>query len=159
MHHVKGSQNMEKSSKKNNPNNNKGSQSQGIGPKANRTTESSPEKLSEREAVERYTPEARLGSVESSALYANDETDSRDKDSKDERSTTRMSLQSVELRIATGSPLGGTTSRRSSQASSVAPRNESRVTRVGSETSRSESTTPRVTTQGRLKIKQVHCAW
>nr|XP_034336301.1 kinesin-like protein KIF12 isoform X6 [Crassostrea gigas] len=150
---------MEKSSKKNNPNNNKGSQSQGIGPKANRTTESSPEKLSEREAVERYTPEARLGSVESSALYANDETDSRDKDSKDERSTTRMSLQSVELRIATGSPLGGTTSRRSSQVSSVAPRNESRVTRVGSETSRSESTTPRVTTQGRLKIKQVHCAW
>lgn len=150
---------MEKSSKKNNPNNNKGSQSQGIGPKANRTTESSPEKLSERGAVERYTPEARLGSVESGALYANDETDSRDKDSKDERSTTRMSLQSVELRIATGSPLGGTTSRRSSQASSVAPRNESRVTRVGSETSRSESTTPRVTTQGRLKIKQVHCAW
>ncbi|XP_052713148.1 kinesin-like protein KIF12 isoform X6 [Crassostrea angulata] len=150
---------MEKSSKKNNPNNNKGSQSQGIGPKANRTTESSPEKLSEREAVERYTPEARLGSVESGALYAIDETDSRDKDSKDERSTTRMSLQSVELRIATGSPLGGTTSRRSSQASSVTIRNESRVTRVGSETSRSESTTPRVTTQGRLKIKQVHCAW
>eukprot|EP00105_Crassostrea_gigas_P039369 XP_019923517.1 PREDICTED: kinesin-like protein KIF12 isoform X5 [Crassostrea gigas] len=150
---------MEKSSKKNNPNNNRGSQSQGIGPKANRTTERSPEKLSERAAVERYTPEARLGSVESGALYANDETDSRDKDSKDERSTTRMSLQSVELRIATGSPLGGTTSRRSSQASSVAPRNESRVTRVGSETSRSESTTPRVTTQGRLKIKQVHCAW
>lgn len=146
---------MEKSSKKNNPNNNKGSQSQGIG----RTTKSSPEKLSEREAVERYTPEARLGSVESGALYAIDETDSRDKDSKDERSTTRMSLQSVELRIATGSPLGGTTSRRSSQVSSVAPRNESRVTRVGSETSRSESTTPRVTTQGRLKIKQVHCAW
>lgn len=150
---------MEKSSKKNNPNNNRGSQSQGIGPKANRTTESSPEKLSKREAVERYTPEARLGSVESGALYAIDETDSRDKDSKDERSTTRMSLQSVELRIATGSPLGGTTSRRSSQASSVAPRNESRVTRVGSEISRSESTTPRVTTQGRLKIKQVHCAW
>lgn len=147
---------MEKSSKKNNPNNNRGSQSQGISPQANQATGSSPEKLSEREAMERYTPEARLGSVESGALYAIDETD---KASKDERSTTRMSLQSVELRIATGSPSGGTTSRRSSQASTVTPRNESRVTRVGSETSRSESTTPRVTTQGRLKIKQVHCAW
>lgn len=147
---------MEKSSKKNNPNNNRGSQSQGISPQANQATGSSPEKLSEREAVERYTPEARLGSVESGALYAIGETD---KASKDERSTTRMSLQSVELRIATGSPSGGTTSRRSSQASTVTPRNESRVTRVGSETSRSESTTPRVTTQGRLKIKQVHCAW
>lgn len=150
---------MEKSSKKNNQNINRGSQSQGISPKANQATESSPEKLSERDAVERYTPEARVGSVDSGALYAIDETDPRDKESKDERSTTRMSLQSVELRIATGSPSGGTTSRRSSQASTVTPRNESRVTRVGSETSRSESTTPRVTTQGRLKIKQVHCAW
>ncbi|XP_078336368.1 uncharacterized protein LOC111133229 isoform X5 [Crassostrea virginica] len=148
---------MERSSKRNTPNGNKGSQpAQANNPKGRQVTGSIRASPVEGEVAERAVSETRLGSVETNGLYAIDEANQAPGGG--DGTETRLSLRSVELRSVSGSPAGGPDTRRASQAS-VTSRNDSRSTRVGSETYRSESSPPKETQQGRLKIKQVQCAW
>lgn len=148
---------MERSSKRNTPNGNKGSQpAQANNPKGRQVTGNIRGSPVEREVAERAVSETRLGSVETNGLYAIDEANQAPEVG--DGTETRLSLRSVELRSVSGSPAGGPDTRRASQAS-VTSRNDSRSTRVGSETYRSESSPPKETQQGRLKIKQVQCAW
>jgi hypothetical protein len=120
-----------------------------------RNTKSNPETSTERDPVEKLPSGSRKGSVNS--LYVIDETKAGTDE--DDRTATRLSLRSVELRSVPGSPAGGADSRAESSQSIVTPRTESRTTRAGSETSRDDSITPRESRYRKLKVKQVNCAW
>ncbi|XP_056020727.1 kinesin-like protein KIF12 isoform X6 [Ostrea edulis] len=121
-----------------------------------RNTKSNPESSSERDPVEKLASDSRKGSVNS--LYVINETKVRTGED-DDGTATRLSLRSVDLRSVPGSPAGGADSRAESSQSLVTPRADSRVTRAGSETYRTDSITPREGRHGKLKIKQVNCAW
>lgn len=149
---------MDNSKTKNSISENGALQSPRVTPKSptKRNTKSNPETSSERDPVEKLASDSRKGSVNS--LYVINETKVRTGED-DDGTATRLSLRSVDLRSVPGSPAGGADSRAESSQSLVTPRADSRVTRAGSETYRTDSITPREGRHGKLKIKQVNCAW